>query len=111
LEEKLEGNKVSVLWIEGRYLQFLLYKPDEQGSRFSPGTSVKLTTKVTNDWNKLRAPETTRKKTTSEKASVCQVLEMTFLKSWCWEGISLSASNMYQSGDTPPNSEITSWDF
>lgn len=60
MQEKMEGNKISVLWIEGRYLHFLLYKLDEQGSRFSPGTTVKLITKVTNGWNKLRAPGTTR---------------------------------------------------
>lgn len=61
-KEKVEGNKVSVLWIEGKYPHFLFYKMDEQGCRLSPGTSAKLITKVTNDWKKLRAPRTTKEK-------------------------------------------------
>lgn len=48
------------------------------------------------------------KKTTYEKASVSQVLEVTLLKSWSWEDISLSTSSMYKSGETHPNAEITS---
>lgn len=71
----MEANKVSVLWIEGKYLHFLLYKMDEQGCRLSPGTAVKLITKVTNDWNKLRAPRTAKKKTTCDKASFFRCLE------------------------------------
>lgn len=74
-KEKVEGNKVSVLWIEGKYQHFLLYKMDAQGCRLSPGTEVKLITKVTNDWNKLRAPRTAKKKNTWEKASFFRCLE------------------------------------
>lgn len=58
------------------------YELDEQGSRFSPGTSITLIAKVTNDRNKLRElPEQTGKKKTKTTITTTTVKKPCFARS------------------------------
>lgn len=107
-KEKVEGNKVSVPWIEGKCLHYLLHKMDEQGCRLSPGTQSSWLQRLQMTGKSLEHPGQLRKKKHLWKSLIFQMFEMTFFKSQCWEDISRSVSGMYKSGAAALNSEITS---
>lgn len=61
-KEKVEGNKVSVQWIEGKCLHYLLHKMDEQGCRLSPGTQSSWLQRLQMTGTSLEHPGQLRKK-------------------------------------------------